>query len=394
MRISLIDPSLFTLPYDESLAFALMERGHDVCLYGRAPRRGEPQPSHRLSFEPLFYEGARAYDGAWEPVRLAAKAADHVRSSARLLAALAAAKPDVIHYQWAPVPLVDRIFLARLRKIAPLFLTVHDTRPFNDRPSAPFQAWGARALYDSFDGLIVHTRRGIERLQAEGVDPARIVCIPHGPLVGERTPRRATLSSAASAGPPTFLLVGKIKPYKGIDTLIRAVSLLPEATRRRARFRIAGKPYMDVAPLVALTHALGVADVVQFEFGFLSDTELANELAGASAFLFPYREIEASGVLFAALAEGKPIIASNIGCFAELLEDGVHGRLVPPGNPDALARALKPLIEDAPARVQMGEAVRSLSNTIPSWETIAELTTAFYAGARPGASVRPLPSAA
>jgi len=368
MKIAMVDPSLFTLPYDEALCRSLQELGHAVTLIGRPPRPDEPSPASDLQFEPLYYT---------EVVRLGIKAADHLASSARLISHVGALKPDIIHFQWTPFPAVDRYVLPRLRKIAPLVLTVHDTRPFNDRPSSPLQRIGAQAVYKSFDKLIVHTRSGRDRLSDQGLMRRRISCIPHGPLAGSALPDIQRRSPDADS-PVIILLVGKLKPYKGADILIRAAALLPHALRDKARFVIAGKPYIDVANLMTLAEQLGVREMFGFDMRFLPEETLTQYLASASILVFPYREIEASGILFAALRQGRPIVASQLGSFAELLDDGVHGYLVKPEDPRALAHALARLIVDPQARETMGHAVSVLSEAIPSWNEIAHATTNLY----------------
>ena len=154
-------------------------------------------------------------------------------------------RPDIIHFQWLPLPVVDRPFLAGLRRIAPLVLTVHDTNPFNGDPSSGLQGLGAAKVFGAFDRLIVHTARGRERLIQHGADPARVIVTPHGPL-GKPVP--APVSDTMN-GVITFLMFGKIKPYKGIPLLIEAFSQLPGPLRAQARLRVVGKPYMDLEAL-------------------------------------------------------------------------------------------------------------------------------------------------
>jgi glycosyltransferase involved in cell wall biosynthesis len=375
MKIAMIDPSLFTLPYDQALCLALQEQDHEVTLYGRPPREDEPSPRAGLSFEPVFYARMAAADDLWEPLRLGVKAADHVLSSARLVQRLESARPDIIHFQWTPFPIVDSRLVSRLARLAPVLFTVHDTRPFNDRPSSALQRIGAEGIYDAFCRLIVHTQAGLERLVGQGVARARLSCIPHGPL-GQELPRSP--AEPARDGRLNILLIGKLKPYKGADVLIRAASQLPRPLLSRARFIIAGKPYHDVAPLHKLAQDVPDAEAIQFDFRLLPDEALARYLADASILVFPYREIEASGIFFAALSFGKPIIASRIGCFAELLGDEVHGCLAPPGDPGALTQALAKLIEDDRTRERMGEAVAALGRSIPNWDEIATRTLALY----------------
>src|SRR5260221_4726242 len=119
-------------------------------------------------------------------------------------------RPEVIHFQWLPLPFVDRRFLAGLRRIAPLVLTVHDTNPFNGSPSSGLQGVGMGKLFGAFERLIVHTTRGRERLIGQGVDPSCVSVLPHG-LLGDAAP---ALPRGRVSGIVTFLVFGKIKPYK------------------------------------------------------------------------------------------------------------------------------------------------------------------------------------
>src|SRR5690242_10303098 len=112
MRIALIDPSLFTAPYDTALAAGLQAHGHEVTLHGRRP--GPHDGS--LDGAPLvesFYRVAGSRFAAAMPaaLRLGVKGLDHTVSMAMLARRLAFAPPDIIHFQWLPLPVVDRRFL-------------------------------------------------------------------------------------------------------------------------------------------------------------------------------------------------------------------------------------------------------------------------------------------
>ena len=100
--------------------------------------------------------------------------------------------------------------------------------------------------------------------------------------------------------------------------------------------------------------------------------------AQADIIAMPYREIDASGVFMEILAVGRPILASRIGLFAELLEEGKHGAFAAPENIAELTTALTKLMQDEPLRRQMGQAVRALAGAIPSWDQIAQQTVALY----------------
>lgn len=383
MKVAMIDPSLFMIPYDRELCAALEQRGATVRLIGRRLREGERQQLHGREVDPLFYRFAerpfvrKALRGA----RLVLKGFDHPLSLRRLTRELETWQPDVIHFQWFALPFVDRLFLGRLGRIAPVVATVHDSTPFNANPSSRLQRLSAYAAIASCDRVIVHTRRAVSVLAGRGVSPERIARIPCGILEqtgrGEPAPR----AGRATHEKTRFLQFGIVKPYKGVDVLVKAVGLLSEEARAGCEFIVAGRPGMDVAGLVALKRDLAIGESLKFDFRYFSEEEMQQLFSDADVLVFPYREIDASGVLYASLPHGKPIIATRIGVFDELLRDGVHGILTAPDDAAELARAIGSLQRNAQERVRMGEQVRALSSAVTSWGEIAELTAETYRSA-------------
>lgn len=374
MKIALIDPSLFTLPYDRALAAGLVRRGNEVVMYGRALRTTDGPPG-ALSLSKSFYRVSDNWLGSKlpPPLRLGLKGLDHGWSLWRLAAQLRRNPPDVIHFQWLPLPLMDRVFLHQFRRIAPIVLTVHDTNPFNGDSSAAIQRHGIDECLTQFDQLIVHTEQGEARLRQSGIPAHRITVLPHGMLVDPVSGAHDPMT-----GKLTFLLFGKIRPYKGTDVAIKAFTGLPAALREQARLHVVGQPYIDLAPLQALARCAGGS--VDLETGFVSEDAIAGLFGLGTVAVFPYREIEASGVLFLALAHGRPIIASRLGSFAELLGDGEQGLLLPPGDVGALTAAMARMLTDRSFAIACAAASRKLAGEIPSWDEIARRTLAIYHG--------------
>jgi glycosyltransferase involved in cell wall biosynthesis len=307
----------------------------------------------------------------------ALKGISHIGSMARLWRALWLWRPDVIHFQWCPLPAVDGRFLPLFRRLAPIVLTVHDTMPFNGAPGSGLQTIGALPLLRGFDHLIVHTDQGLERVSAHLGGAERIVRIPHG-LLHESDGTPASRAKAAADGTVTFPLFGQIKPYKGVDVLLRALARLDRNARAKCCVRVVGKPYMDTGPLTALARSLGVDDLVRFEFRFVPDDELPVLLDDASVLVFPYREIEASGVLMASIARARPVIASRLGAFGELIADEREGLLLPPGDDAALARALERVVSEPDLLARLAVGMDALRTSIPDWREIARRTVAVY----------------
>jgi glycosyltransferase involved in cell wall biosynthesis len=377
MRIVLIDPGDFTPAYDEELARALHQLGHDVVLIGK---HAGPRSTPYLR-RPLFY-AALANDWASAlPASLVRgfKGAHHVLDMARLILLLRRMQPDVIHFQWMPLPLIDTAFVGALRRIAPFVLTVHDSEPYHGATNR-LMVLGFTRLARAADSVVAHTRSTAERLERLGVDPELFHRVPHGilhPPAGSAAPNLANRRARAD-GALRLLQFGKIKAYKGGDVLIEALGRLEPEARRRIHVRIVGAPYIDVQPLLRRVRELGLSEVVEFRLGFVSDEEMMTCFAEADAMVFPYRQIDASGVLMAAVAHDLPVIASRIGDFAELLEDGREALLVQPGDPQALAAAIATLANSPERLMAMGSAMRRVHQTIPGWNEIAARTVAAY----------------
>jgi len=366
LRCVLVDPSLYTGPYDAALTEGLLSAGVDPLWATRPTRRGDEDEIPRQYTVPLFY--TRSDDAALRgPLRAIVKGVSHIVGLVRLLALIARRKPDVVHVQWVVLPLIDvpALWLIRMRR--PLILTVHDPTPYNGQRMSLLQRLGFDIPIRLADRVIVHTRSGRDALIARGVAPERIAVIPHGPLPLKAAPRPRT-------GPHdpryTFVLFGQLKPYKGIDVLIEAIALVPSEVRAQARVVIAGRAYMPLEPILARIAALGLSDTIDIRPKRLSNQEVADLFADADCFVFPYREIDASGVYFLTKALRKWIVASRVGVFAEDLSDGEQGSLVASGDARALAQALEHAVRTRPEVAERSAA--------DSWTKIGCDTRALY----------------
>ena len=377
MRIALVDPSLFTLPHDRGLARGLEAMGHEVTVYGRRPRP-EHGTADGVDIAPVFYRlsGSDRGNRLPERLRLAIKGAEHVAGLARLYRRLTSVdRPDVIHFMWLPLPIVDCAFLPAFRAVAPLVLTVHDTTLFNGESVARLQTVGGAAYRRRFDRLIVHTDQGHARLLAQGLPAQRVTRLPVG--LSDQPPE-APPDPDPMDGLLTFLLFGHVRHYKGLDLLIEAFARLPAEARAAARVRVVGRSFLDLEPFRQLARERGVADRIAIEPRFVAPADVPRLFGPGVIAVFPYREIEASGVLPNAIAAGRPIIATRIGSFADTLTDGIHGLLVPREDIDALAAAMARMVADRSFAARCAAAVCALAGAVPGWGTIAARTAEVY----------------
>lgn len=391
MNVFFVDPSMFTAPYDFDLLDGVTAAGADARLFGRVPRfSGEFAASAR--YEPFFYRRTEgAMPAALRRLKGPLKAAEHLADMRRFAALCGRNRPTVVHFQWTPLPLFDSLFLKRISRLSATILTVHDTTPFNGDATSRMQVLYSEQCWRQFDHLITHTESGKKSLMARGIAPNRISVIPHG-LLRHLDTRTDPTGATRDASRLRLLFFGQIKPYKGLDTLIDAVALLPPQARDRLHVRVCGQPYMDMSPILGKIESAGLANTVELRLERIPDSEVDALYSAADAIVMPYHRIEASGVLSKALAHGLAVIASDTGGFSEFLRHDETGLLCPVGDAAAFGNAIADLIADPNRLERLAMNARSLGNTTPSWSEIGARTVELYQHviAQTGRSPRPV----
>jgi glycosyltransferase involved in cell wall biosynthesis len=378
VRVHIVDPSAYTPPYDHALCRALGAAGAEVELYTGHFAHGPVATPDGYRRHELFYPLASRVGSA--RARRALKIAEHVPDMLRYRRAARAA--DVVHFQWLAVQHLDgRLLPQRAAADAsspprrPLVLTAHDILP---REARPGQRAAQRRLYDRFDAIVVHSEHGRRRLTGElNIDAERVHVIPHGVLEHLAASAAGEQRAPFATELPVVLCFGLMRPYKGIDVLLEAWRGIDGA-----ELWIAGMPRMDISMLRA-TAPPGVRFVPRF----VGDDELPAYFRRADLVVLPYREIDQSGVLFTALAFGKPLLLSDVGGFPEVAATGA-ARSFPAGDVVALHERLLELIGDASARSKLAARARELAAGEYSWSAIARRTLELYESLLSGARSR------
>lgn len=167
-------------------------------------------------------------------------------------------------------------------------------------------------------------------------------------------------------------ILGRLDPVKGHEDLLAAARLIGDDFPD-ARFRAAGDGALRV-PLERAAAALGG----RFELlGFVHDA--LRFIAQCRIGVVASRGSEAvSRAALEWMSLGRPLVATSVGCLPEIVDDGVTGLLVPPGDPDALAEALKRLLEEPALCHEMGRAARQRFLQRFTLSSFAERTEAVY----------------
>ncbi len=248
-----------------------------------------------------------------------------------------------------------------------------------------------REIMQFADRLIAATPN--ERADMESLydaDPAKIDIVPPGvnldlfhPIPRAEARRRIGVPENQKV----ILFVGRIQPLKGIDCLIRAMSLVlkkyPEFKDNVCISIIGGNPHTtsgdeqrELQRLHALKESLGVGNMVTF-LGAKNQNTLVNYYSAAQMVVMPSFYESFGMVAIEAMACGTPVIASDVGGLAYTVEDGFNGYLVPLRDPPALAEKITLLLKYNDLRDHLGGQARHWVERF-SWENIAEQMLAVY----------------
>ncbi|HYK70243.1 MAG TPA: glycosyltransferase [Streptosporangiaceae bacterium] len=172
------------------------------------------------------------------------------------------------------------------------------------------------------------------------------------------------VAAGARPRPPhhRLLFFGFVRPYKGVDLLIRALA----DTKPEISLTVAGEIWAERDDLLKLIADLQLGDRVTLTDGYVAAADVPAYFAAADALVLPYRSGTASQNALIAHQFGVPVIASRAGAVAAAIEDGVNGILCTAGDVADLTRAISQLYEPGMlTRLRLG--VRA-PDTGPAWD--------------------------
>lgn len=271
--------------------------------------------------------------------------------------------PDIVHAMLpSPVLLsVPATFGTRSASVAGIY-------GFMTEPTAARQRAYGYALRHA-DAITCNAPHLAADIGAQfGIPAERFTVLPNGLDVPEWSADPVGPESA----PPTAVVVANFHPYKGYDILIEAASRM----RVPARFRLCGDgATRDDA--IALAQRLGVSDRVEF---VTPPADVPAELRAAQFAVHPSLTEGLSNAILEELGAGLPVVATDVGGNATLVDDEVNGLLVAPGNPHALARAMDQLAADPGLRTRLAAAAKAKAEAF-SWPECVRRHEDLYAEA-------------
>lgn len=250
--------------------------------------------------------------------------------------------------------------VGRILKV-PVVLESHSVffieRRLRGRRFSAVWRWFEIRQWRNCDRIWVNTPELKQKIVENGIAADRVVVIPFGLKL-----------EAYSAAPHQhddddvdLIFVGSFYTWHGAEVLLRALAVARGRTDKVRRLVMVGDG-MTRSNCEDLARELNVADIVEFT-GWLPHDQVVARIHDADIAVAPYLKVEPFYFepvkVLEYMAEGAAVVSSNQGCVSELLDDGAIGRLVPPGDVEALAREIVDLAEDPAARARLGRAGRA-----------------------------------
>jgi glycosyltransferase involved in cell wall biosynthesis len=356
VRIALIGPAH---PYKgggarhtTELAHRLAAAGHDVII-----------ESWRAQYPSLLYPGQQTVDRpeGWPYPRTYRRLAWY-RPDGWVAAGRRLRTADLVIFALL-TPLQAPCYVSVLTALGPrrprTMAICHNVLPHERRPGDVVLI---KNLLSRVDTVIVHSAEQAAQARDLAPDVPIVVArmpphLPVGPQGDLFTERSGVLAPTTCR----LLFFGIVRPYKGLDVLLRALARTPA----HVTLTVAGEFWSGTADTEQLISDLGLAGRVRLRPEYVPAREIPALFAAADALVLPYREATASQNVLLAFAFGVPVVTTTAGALAEAVHDGVDGLTCAPGDVADLARALTEISVPETAR-RLRAGVRAVDSE-PYW---------------------------
>jgi len=294
--------------------------------------------------------------------------------------------PNIIHFQECgsgqKSGTIYTVILSFLKKYS-LVTTVHDTalHPGHDKnlfTNMSRKYFTLPWLIRNSKQFFVHGKRIKESMVKKYKIPKnKIVVIPMA--LHNFNPFRKYMKMKIKEERETVLLFGTIAMYKGIEYLIKAEPFISHEIPD-VKIVIAGKPLNKANKKYFEECKKLMVDRNRYEiYERFIDWKLGAKLMKrASVVVLPCVEASMSGVIPVAYAFKKSLVVTNVGSIPEIVDNGKTGLVVPPKNPEALAKAVVKLLKNKRLRHRMGRNGYKKLNTELSWDRVLDVLIRSY----------------
>ncbi len=285
-------------------------------------------------------------------------------------------KPEVVIMHWWTSSVAHMQFLLAMSKQMSgnkfrLILEMHevvDTLEEKILPIRLYSRLGGKAILKLCDSYTAHSeeaRRAI--INTYKLAEAKIDVVPLGPFNTYGKLNRGLAREEMDLYGFTILYFGMIRQYKGVSLLVRAFNKIPPETAGNMHLIIAGEDWGDDTELIPVLENSPYRDRVIFRPEFIPDESVPKYFAASDVVVLPYLRTCGSGVINIAVAQGKPVITSDLDTMSEYLNGYGGAEFFPAGDVDALCDRLIKAYDS-----WFINGVRAYRYTGASWESIVK----------------------
>jgi glycosyltransferase involved in cell wall biosynthesis len=268
-------------------------------------------------------------------------------SLVRGLRFLRSRRPDVLLLEWWTAATLHTYLLLAITARAAGARVVIELHELQDPGEAGlplargYGHWGLRLLLRLAHGAIVHSKSDWQLFESNyGPMDVRVALVPHGPydqyrdVTESADPAIAAAISAVRSAPKdgvvNLLFFGLIRPYKGLEDLVRVFNSLPRGEAEKLWLTVVGETWEGCTEPAQLIAESPHADRITFVNEYVPDEVVGAAFAHADVAVLPYRRSSSSGILHVAMSWGLPTVVTSVGGLPEAANGYAGAVFVPP----------------------------------------------------------------
>jgi len=250
-------------------------------------------------------------------------------------------KPDLIIFKyWMPffAPCFGTITrIARLNKITKVLVICDNVIPHERKPGDISLTKFFFKKVDFFVTMSESVTKDLLQIKKEA--NYKLLFHPVYSNFGNPLPKAEALNWLKIEAENILLFFGFVRAYKGLDDLLKAVSIL----KNKIDFKliIAGEFYVDRSKYIDLINNYDIKDKIILREEYIPPSEVKYYFSAADAVVLPYKSATQSGIMQICNNFLKPVIATKVGGLGEMIKENFNGYLAEPNNPDSFALAIE-----------------------------------------------------
>lgn len=371
MKILIMDQiAKVNYKYSYSLAQAIANQGNEVILAVDQKKENEKCFCKRIN---LFITDEKN-------ISKIKKIINYIQSYKAIYKEIKKGNYDILHTQWLIFSPVDYYYIRKIKKCGTkLIVTIHDILPFNQKF---YDLRYHKKIYSLADQIIVQADNNIKRFDELFPEIAgKEIMIPHGHFLDYAEPiniKDAREHLNIPMHKTVILFFGQIKKVKGVGILLDAFAKIKDKYPD-VLLIIAGSVWKDeFSQYQEIIDKNNMNNIVRTDIRYIPDEEIKYYYSSTDCCVLPYLDVYQSGVIQLAYAYKKPVVATNIGAFREVVLDKETGFLCQPNDSQSLADTIEIALSYKNEFEKMGIVGYKYIEEKYSWKKIAKNICDIY----------------